>query len=809
MNFRFALLAASALGALTASAAHAQTTAAPEAGVEEVVVTGTRTAGRSRLETVAPVDVITTQALARQGSGGELAQALANLTPSISFARPAITDGSDHVRPATLRGLAPDQTLVLINGMRGHVGALVNVNGSIGRGSTAFDLNTIPSVALDRVEVLRDGASAQYGADAIAGVINLRLREANHGGGVSITAGQYDTEFKLPRGTHNETDGAAVTVAGWQGYSLGQDGFLTVSAEYYKRRPTNRSDFINAAALPLLPANTVLGRFGDPDLKSGALYANAGYKLTDTWSLWGYAGGQHRDSESAATPRPYNDARNIAAIYPLGFTPRIQANIDDYNVGGGIKGEVAGFATNLGVTYGKNSLDYTIANTLNVTLGANSPRQFEAGGLEYDQTLVNLNMSRPYDVGLAGPLNVAFGAEYRRESFSVHSGELGSYQAGPFPGAPGSQGFPGFRPSNAVSVDRHNESLYLDLESEVLAGLTLDGAVRYENYSDFGDQVTGKLAGRYDFTPAFGVRAAASTGVKAPALQQQFFSYTSTNNIVTANGSILQEAGTFPVTAPIAISLGAKPLEAEKSTNYSVGFVFHQGPFELTVDGYQIKIRDRIVYSENLPGPTTPAATSAILTARLAPFGVSAARFFLNGVETTTEGVDIVARYRLDAAAFGRFDFLAAANFNSTKVTKTPSLPQISAVPSQPFLFDRGNVLSLEQGTPEQKLVFSTDWTNGGWAVSAKATHYDSVLIPNNNPTLDYESGQAWIADLEGRYKFGNGLGVALGANNLFDRYPQATPASFNSPNGAIAYPNYSPFGFNGRYLYGRVSYDW
>lgn len=805
MQYRSLLLAACAAGVVTSTHALAQ----ESSGVEELVVTGSRAAPRTRLETVAPVDVITTQALARQGTGGELAQALSNLAPSISFARPAVSDGSDHVRPATLRGLAPDQTLVLINGMRGHVGALVNVNGSIGRGSTAFDLNTIPTVALDRAEVLRDGASAQYGADAIAGVINLRLREAREGGQITATYGKYDTEYRAARGRHTANDGEATVLSGWVGLPLPNDGFLTVSGEYYDRQPTNRSDFINAAALPALPANTVLGRFGDPELESATLYLNAGLPLNETWTLVGYAGYQDRTSDSAATPRAYNDARNVQAIYPRGFTPLIQADIVDYNVMGGLKGEVASWTTFLGVSYGKNTLDYTTHNSLNASYGAASPTSFKSGGLEYDQWLFNANFSRGFEVGIAKPLNVAFGLEYRQESFGVSAGEPLSYSAGPIVAAPGSQGFPGFRPSNAIQVDRNNVSAYLDVEAQLTDPFVIDGAVRFENYSDFGDAVTGKLAARYDFTDSFALRGAVSTGIKSPALQQQFFSYTSTNNVVTPSGPVLIEAGTFFVSAPIAVSLGARPLEPEESVNYSFGGVFRRGAFELTVDAYQIDIENRIVLSENLPNPSTDAASAAIIAARLAPFGVSAARFFLNGVDTTTRGVDILARYRLDTDTAGRFDFLAAVNLNRTKVTKTPSLPTVTGVGSPPFLFDRGNVKSFEEGTPEQKLVFSLDWTKGGFGVTGKATHYDSVLVPNNIATLDYETGQAWIADLEGRYKFERGVTVALGANNLFDEYPRASPTTVSGNVGAIDFPQYSPFGFNGRFLYGRLSYEW
>lgn len=813
MRSRYSLLAAASAGALLVASSLAQAqeqapAATDNTEVEELVVTGTRTPGRTRLDTIAPVDVIGAQALARQGNGAELAQALANLTPAIDFPRPAITDGTDHVRPATLRGLAPDQTLVLVNGMRGHIGALVNINGSIGRGSTAFDLNTIPTVAVDRVEVLRDGASAQYGADAIAGVINLRLREARSGGGVTLNYGLYDTDYKTARGDHSAHDGLTESVSAWQGLPLGAEGFLTVSAEYLTRHPTNRSDYVDLTAAPNYGRKVVLGRYGDPKLESKAVYLNAALPVNETWTLYSYGGYQHRDTEAAATARTYNNSNNVPAVYPGGFLPMIATEIDDYNVAGGVRGELAGFKTDLGVTYGKNKLDYTIKNTINSTFGAASPRTFKAGGLDYDQFLVNLNLSKGFDLGLIEPTNLGFGLEYREEGFSVHQGEPASYTKGPLAGAPVSQGFGGFRPSNVVDKTRHNVSAYVDLEGKLTQRLSFDAAARYEDYSDFGSKVTGKLAARFDVDDALAIRAAISSGVKSPALQQQYFSYTATNNVATPTGSILVESGTFTVDSPIAVALGAKPLKPEESMNYSAGIVFHTGPFELTIDAYQIDIDDRIVLSENLPNPSTPAATAAVINALLAPYGVSAARFFLNGVETRTRGVDIVGRYKLETDAAGRYDFTVAANFNGTDVRKTPGLPTITSVSQPPFLFDRGNVKTYEEGTPNQKFVFNTDWSLGDFGLTAKATYYDSVLVPNNNPVLDYETGHRTIIDLEGRYKLGP-AGLALGVNNLFDQYPRETPALINSPSGSIGFPSYSPFGFNGRFLYARVSYNW
>ena len=406
MNSRLLLLAAASAAALVSNAAFAQTKpAADNAQVEEVVVTGTRAEGRTRLESLAPVDVINTNALTRQGTT-ELAASLATLAPSLDFPRPAITDGTDSIRPATLRGLAPDQTLVLVNGMRRHASALVNVNGSIGRGSAAVDLNAIPTIALDKVEVLRDGASAQYGSDAIAGVINLRLREARSGGGANATYGVYDTEVKTARDPNGRTkhDGPTETVAAWQGLPLGKDGFLTLSGEYRFRNPTSRGDLD-----PRLTPPQISSRYGDPQEKDVSFYANAGLPLNEVWSAYGFGGYQNRKTDSAAFPRLYNDARNTPAIYPQGFLPLITTDIDDYTVAGGVKGDVGGYNINAGVVYGYDKINYGVIHSLNASMGTASPTSFDAGSMKYDQWVASVDVTKPLELGIAKPATLAFG----------------------------------------------------------------------------------------------------------------------------------------------------------------------------------------------------------------------------------------------------------------------------------------------------------------------------------------------------------------------------------------------------------------
>jgi len=782
--------------------------------VDEIVVTGTRVAGRTRLDTIAPVDVISSEALSRQGST-ELAQALSTLAPSISFSRPSITDGTDTVRPATLRGLSPDQTLVLLNGIRRHSSALVNVNGSIGRGSAAVDLNAIPSIAIDRVEVLREGASAQYGSDAIAGVINLRLREARSGGGLTTTAGQYFTEFataRIPDG-RREGDGQTVTVAGWQGLPLGEEGFLTVSAEYRDREPTSRGDL--DPRLAPRPAR-ITSRYGDPETTDATLYLNAGVPLSNGFELYGFTGYQRREAESAATPRTFNNPNNDPAVFPDGFLPIIAPTVDDFTAAGGLRGQVGGFDVDLNLVYGRNEIAFRVENTLNGSLVPRSPTSFDAGGVAYDQFVLGLDFVRRYDVGLFEPLNVAFGAEARRENYEIIAGELASFQFVPGrPGAgAGSQGFIGFRPSNEVDEDRDSFGLYLDLDAQLTEQFNVNGAVRFEDFSDFGNTTTGKIAARYDFTDSFALRGAVSTGFRAPGLQQSFFTATAINFLVIGGVSTPVEVTTFPATNSIARNLGARPLEPEESTNYSFGMVFHQGPFELTVDAYQIEITNRIVLSENLLGTPTGSATAVAIFNLLNPPGtggsVGGGRFFINGVDTTTEGVDIVGRYRHDYSDTGRVDFTLAANLNTTDVTRVPAIPAGVPIPNPPILFNRINVLTFEEGTPSEKIAFSADLSDGPVGFTAKLQSYSSVLHPfsNTDPAFDVNTGNKVLLDLEGRYQFNERVQLAVGVNNVTDEYPDPTAANINT-NGALAFSNYSPFGFNGRFVYGRLSLNW
>ena len=790
------ITAASALTLAYATAATAQDTPPPAqdeaAAGSEIVVTGTRVAGRSRLDTASPVDVLSGASLRQQGSS-ELGTALATVAPSIDFPRPSAVDGTDAIRPATLRGLSPDQTLVLINGVRAHTSALLNTNGSVGRGSAAVDLNTVPTVALDTIEVLRDGASAQYGSDAIAGVINLRLRQARSGGAATLNYGFYDTDVDTALGHRHVNGEHSFTASAWQGFGFGDDGYVTVSGEYLDRAPTNRADLD-----PRVTPNRLIARFGDPEVTQYTGWINAGTSITDNLKLYGWFGYQHRVSESAAFPRLPSAAVAVSGIYPDGFLPLIHTKSEDINSAIGIKGDVAGWTVDANVTYGRNRIDFETRNSANYSYGNNSPKNFYDGALIYDQWVAGVDVSRKFDVFQS--LNVAFGVEGRREGFQIKAGEPSSYNYPdtPVPGqAPGAQGFLGFSPLNIIGKHRENGSAYLDLEAQMTDKLLIGLAGRVEDYSDFGWTGTGKVSARYDFTPWFALRGTASTGFRAPSLQQSYF--TSVASVVVDGVPIL--TGTYPSTAPVAQALGGKALDPEKSTNLSVGTVIRAGGFDLTVDAYRIHIRDQLGLSENISASASPQ-----VAALLAPFDVSAARFFINGLASTSKGIDAVAHYRLRSVSAGTFDFTVAGNVNKVTVTRVPT--STSTLDPAPTLFARSRILTLEEGTPGEKVTGTIDWSLKDFGATARVTYYGNVLQPGTTAATDEYVGKHAITDLELRYQPKKGVQFALGASNLFDVYPDKVPISINT-TGVTAFPFYSPFGFNGRYLYARAGVTW
>ena len=890
---------------------------APTPSEQTIVVTGTRTSNRTVANSPVPVDVIGSEAINNTGQT-ETNRILNQLVPAFNFPAPAIADGSDALRPATLRGLSPDQTLVLINGKRRHVTALLNINGTVGRGSAAVDLNLIPGLAISRVEVLRDGAAAQYGSDAIAGVINIQLKSAKRGGRASVTYGQYVTTIEDvakvtglqlngaggaivdptdPRylaaetdGERTVSDGETITAGVNIGLPLGARGFVNLTGEFRDRGRTNRQGYdlrpnftfppFNAATVfdpREVTMNRLNFRFGDPETRDWNFFVNAGYDITPDWELYVFGSYGDRRSVSAANFRQWNNTTvnrdwsvlapnqsptngNFVPLTQQGFLPLIGTDLEDYSGTIGVRGEMAGWKVDLSGGRGHNSFDYDVSDTLNTSFGPASQSDFDAGGLRYGQNIFNLDISRDFAVGgLAKPLTVAAGAEYREEQFKIRPGDTQSYAIGPlfraafatnaatctaqqgvfnagtgicsFPGrqAPvGAQGFPGIPANSATDVDRHSYAAYVELDTDLVDGLTTTLAGRYEHYSDFGSTWNGKFAARWEMVRGYAVRGSISNGFRAPSLHQQFFTTTSTNFI----GGLPVDIATVPVNSPVAEALGSTPLKPEKSVNLSAGITAN--PFAgltLTADIYQIKIEDRIVLTENLgaAGSGTAAQNAAVNTI-LVNNGfpsIGAARFFINGLDTTTRGIDLVAAYRFNAGDLGRWNLTAAYNYNKNKIDKRlNALGPLAQIPGL-VLFGRVEGIRFTKGQPRDKIVFSADGERGPFGVTARTTRYGKVvspgaavpLAPNQTSLTEYGPddiflGAKWITDLEARWKPGR-FELAVGANNLFDVYPDRSPFGLRPASVGGSYPVnqefipfsiFSPFGFNGRFLYARAA---
>ncbi len=794
------------------------------------VATGSRFNDRTVTDSPVPIDVISRGDL-EKGGYTETSQMLQALVPSFNFPRPSLTDGTDHIRPATLRGLAPDQTLVLINGKRRHSSALVNVNGSIGRGSVSTDFNVIPSSAIERVEVLRDGASDQYGSDAIAGVINVILRK-NTGWGFDAT---YGANF--------EGDGRDMKISGYAGTALGDKGTLFLTGWVREHSPSNRTQAdtrqqffgINATTgLPvafsgnfgsgtgLSPAggganldpreatvNRLNHRFGDPRSKEKGVWFNGDYPLTDTINFYFFGGWSEKHGEGAGFFRRPGDDRTIRAIYPNGFLPKIQSDVIDTSFAAGLKGRAGEWSWDLSTVFGYNQLDYFTTESINDTLGLASPTSFYDGLLKFSQTTTNLDFTRNFNMGSGSPLKAAFGVEFRSETYKIGIGEPDSFRdggvrildgpnAGTIGGsAPGAQVFSGFTANDVGKKSRSSKALYVDFEKNLTDRWLISLAGRFEDYSDFGSKSTGKFATRLEVSKAFALRGSVSTGFRAPHLAQQSFASTATNNI----GGVLQEVRTLPVSNPIAIALGASALKPETSTSQSIGFTSAPiANLTATVDFYETTIKDRIVLSSNFTGLGTFLASQGLPS-------VATARFFTNAVDTRTRGVDATVRYVWKTQDMGKLTFTAGYNHNETKVTNfKPTPPQLSAPPvnSTIPLFDLTEKIRMERGNPKDNVNLSVAWdvkkfsfllrevrygevsivalgNNGGIAAANQAAllpGYNVELVdpvPGSaagNKQVIQTFGAKWLTDFDITYRYSKNLTFSAGANNLFDVYP-------------------------------------
>jgi iron complex outermembrane receptor protein len=819
----------------------AQETLAEDTSMEKISVLGSRRLGRSIEDSPVPIDIIGADTLGRSGLT-ETNMLLGALLPSFNFPQPSITDGTDHVRPAQLRGLAPDHTLVLVNGKRRHSSALLNLNGSSGRGSSAVDLNAIPANAIERIEVLRDGAAAQYGSDAIAGVINIVLKDADSGGSASVTYGANvtsmngvaqlenvtvgaDGNLAFSEGSDRDvTDGQTLTLRLNKGFALGDKGFVNVSAEYRERGASNRADYDKRENYERLgdgtldPKELTVNRynhnFGNGDVEDFALFANLGYDLTDTDQLYAFGSYSAREGEGGGFYRRAQDSRNILSIYPDGFLPVITSDISDFSIALGVRGDIGEWNYDVSAVYGNDDFNFGVINSLNTSFGPSSQTEFDAGSLIYDQLTVNADFSREVDVDfLPNGLNVAFGAEYRREGYEIKTGEPASYQLGTFGpggnvtdpvdgpfGSSGSQVFPGFSPASASDNSRHNVSLYGDLEADITDIWNVTMAGRFEDYSDFGSTFNVKIAHRLSLTDEFAIRGSISTGFRAPSLQQQFFTSIATVFV----DSVPTETGTFSPNSDVALALGSPGLDAEDSVSISNGFTWTPASeFSLSVDFYQIKLKDRIVLSNNLSGD----AVAHLLEGT----GANRGRFFLNAIDSTTKGVDIIATYSLDLQDMGNVLFNAGLNINDNEVTDIIDPPAVlqAAGFDQDNLFSGNELRRFEVGSPDNKLNLSAVWSLDKWNVTLRTTRYGETQDPSDNPARNEVLSEKWVTDVDVNYNITENITASLGANNLFDVYPDPTRELVDDVttfSRLFSYSGFSPFGFTGRYVYGKIS---
>lgn len=786
-------------------------------GFAEQLMVGSRVAG-AESEKAVPVDVLTHEQITASGFT-ETAQVIQSLAPSFNFPRPSITDGTDTVRPATLRGLGPDQVLVLVNGKRRHQSALVHLNNSVGRGSTGVDLNAIPLSAIDHIEVLRDGAAAQYGSDAIAGVINVVLRggasrpevTSNFGLSLGSFAGNRCTPDGLSCAASSDidfSDGEIADVGGSWGIAAGA-GSITVAAEYRHHNRTNRASFDprdqlvpgDAANNPVAEPNH---RWGDPDTRDTMAFLNASVPLnaSATRFLYAFGGYSRRESNSAGFFRRGLDARNWPQIYPLGFLPVIEPTVQDASGAVGVRGLRGKWSYDVSGEYGYNQFVFSVGDSLNVSLGPTTTKDtFEAGTLVLNQWVGNVDIGRAVRVrGFDSPLNIAFGAEYRRENYQIVSGEPDSYRDGGSPnqfGTPaavGAQVFPGFRPTNEVNASRHSGAAYVDAEGDVNRWLRIGAAGRAEHYSDFGGTITGKLTARVQPIRSVIVRASTSTGFRAPSLAQSFFSSTATNFLNLGQGLVPVESLTLPVDSPAAQVLGAAPLQPESSRNVGAGIVLMPVPaLQLAVDYYHIAIDDRIVLSGNFTAPP--------IAALLAPFNANSARFFTNAIDTRTDGVDVTANYTIRLSASEMYLRAAYNNTRTNIVGSIATPPQLAAYSS--VLFDRIEQRRVECAQPSDSLRLGGGWRARQLAIDVNESRYGSYCSLTLNPVDDQQFGAKWLTEVELSYRLA-GYRLAIGAQNLFDVLPDRNTA-INSFNGIQTFPSYSPFGMNGRAVYARV----
>lgn len=782
------LLALAASQALLATAAVAQTTA-----LDAVVVTGTRAKDRTLADTAVPVDVLGRDELLRAaGPDGNLAAALQALLPSFNFPRQSNSGGGDHVRAAQLRGLSPDQVLVLINGKRRNTSAVVNLESKTGKGTNPVDFNTIPLSAVARIEVLRDGAGAQYGSDAIAGVVNIILDERKAGGELATEVGAFHTKF-APTGERN-TDGQTQSASLTHGWALAGNGFLRAGLEGLHRNPTNRA---GADELPpwedQTPANlaTVGQRNyapGEPRTHQWQTWFNAAADLQPGTRAYAFGTWQQRRTLGAAYFRYPDSSANVKAVYPDGYRPQTTGDNRDLQLVAGLKTTWADWDVDLALNHGRNDFDYGVRRTINASLGAASPREFHLADFGSRLTGVTLDLSRELAVaGLARPLTLATGLDVRRDGFVTGAGDAASYAVGSFDAPAGAQAGPGLQAGDATTRHRHVVGAYLDLSADLTRDWQGNLALRHDHYSDFGGATTAKLSTRLALDRTLALRGAVSSNFRAPSLAQQGFAFTVTDR---GDGGALSQVRTLPVDHPIARYLGAQDLKAETSRNASLGLSWQPSPaWSTTLDAYAIRVKNRITLSQRI----SRDGLAEELATKFGATGIDGVNFFTNALDTRTRGADLVTQWR-GAALGGTLNLGWTASFNRTTVRGGDSV-------------GLEEINTLTDASPRQRHILSAHWQGGIWGLQARATRHGSTTRVFDFgdgfvPTQTYAA--VWQLDLEAQVQLSRALNLSVGAVNATDRYPTRSIADI-SYFGNFPYDVLSPIGFNGAYYYARA----
>jgi len=829
----------------------------------EIVVIGTRNLSRTNVQTPVAVDIIPVDVLSKQTGQADLNQLLTFAAPSFQSSRQAVSDGTDHVDPAQLRGLGNDQVLVLVNGKRRHPSALVNVNGTVNRGQTGTDLNSIPVTAIERVEILRDGAAAQYGSDAIAGVINIVLKKstgvlnAHVSYGENITSYQKNYAFDKLNHTEKNTnihDGNTFQAGLNYGFNFNNKGYLNITGEYGVRNATNRTgtytgpvfanvngvnrddSILNARSLT---RNNFDMRIGNSKITSGGLMLNAGFDLKGGWNIKFFGGFTQKNGEAAGFFRYPSSISSTAgiytsqslALYPNGFLPLIKSNISDYSFSAGLDGKLGKWSASLSNTFGMNQFDFAVDHSLNFTqfaISASPQTKFKAGGLAFLQNTINADISRNVDF-LKG-LNIAYGAEFRIDRYAQHAGEESSYKnfntsAG---AASGAQVFAGFVPDYAKAHSRSNLAAYIDLEQDFTKLWLLELAARFENYSDFGRTFNYKVATRYKLSEQISLRAAASTGFRAPSMQQQFYAKTNTIFVSTPSGLVPTESGTFTNDSKPAQILGIPQLKEETSQNYSAGLTIHPAKgFDITVDAYIINIKNRIVLTNNFTG-----GTDTVLTRLLKENGATTANFFTNAIDTKSKGLEAVLSFYTRTSNATTIRFSLAASFIKNEVKKgadgKPIIKASDILINSGQLgnyFNREDQSRMEVAGPQSKGNFVVQYTHKKFgallrlACFGKVSYLDPSINPSNpdafpvnaftgkKETLDQVFGAKTVTTVSLSYDLNKNFTVMAGADNIFDVYPDKQTHSSNVSLGRFIYSRrVQQMGFNGRYVFARLS---